>query len=167
MKQATDIIIEPFKYEDDGCIPNNPSFPLLLYKNVMTHEDQPIDILAQNNWLGAWRGVVAPYHHYHSNSHEVLVAARGSGWLLLGGEQGAQVNIGQGDTIILPAGFGHKRLKGSEDFEIIGAYPNGQDYDFCYGYSDERPEKLQNIKQVPLPDYDPLFGGNGPIFTYW
>lgn len=167
MKQAADIVIEPFKFEDDGSIPNHPSFPMLVYKNVLTPEDKPIDILAKNNWLGAWHGGVAPYHHYHSISHEVIVVASGSGLLLLGGEQGAEVNIGQGDTIILPAGFGHKRLEASVDFEVIGAYPNGQNFDFCYGYTDERPEKLENIKQVPLPDKDPLFGENGPLFTYW
>ncbi|SDI45387.1 hypothetical protein SAMN04488123_102233, partial [Natribacillus halophilus] len=61
---------------------------------------------------------------------------------------------------ILPAGFGHKRLEASDDFQVIGVYPNGQNYDFCYGYADERPEKLENIKQVPLPGDDLLFGRN-------
>ncbi|QKY71675.1 cupin domain-containing protein [Lentibacillus sp. CBA3610] len=167
MKHADDITIETLKYEDDGSIPNHPSYPLLLYKNVMTSEEDPKDILAENNWLGAWRGRVAPYHHYHSNSHEVLVVAGGSAKLQLGGEQGGQVRIEQGDAIILPAGFGHKLLEGSADFTVIGAYPNGQSYDFCYGKADERPEKLENIKKVPLPYNDPLFGKNGPLFSYW
>ncbi|QQK74473.1 hypothetical protein HUG15_01845 [Salicibibacter cibarius] len=167
MKPSKDIAIEPLKYDDDGSIPNHPSYPLLLYKNVMTSEDDPKDVFAQNNWLGAWRGSVAPYHHYHSNSHEVLVVSSGSALLQLGGEQGAEVNIQQDDTVILPAGFGHKRLEASDDFEVIGAYPNGQSYDFCYGYADERPEKLENIKKVPLPDTDPLFGESGPLFSYW
>ncbi|GAA0594994.1 hypothetical protein GCM10009001_08900 [Virgibacillus siamensis] len=64
-------------------------------------------------------------------------------------------------------GAGHKRLECSDDFSVIGAYPNGQNYDFCYGCADERPDKLENIKQVPLPDNDPLFGKNGPLFSYW
>ena len=167
MKQSADIDIKTFKFKDDGSIPNHPSYPLLVYKNVLTAKDDPTNILAKNNWLGVWRGSVFPYHHYHSNSHEVLVVIRGSGLLQLGGKLGAKITVQQGDAMILPAGFGHRLIGGSIDFEVIGAYPNGQKYDFCTGDPNERSKNLENIRKVPLPDNDPLFGENGPLFTYW
>lgn len=167
MKYAQEITIETIKLGDDGAIPNHPSFPLLLYREVIEDDDRPVNILSRNNWLGAWHGAVAPHHHYHSTSHEVLIVSNGTAKLLLGGVQGANMDVRQGDMIVLPAGVGHKRLEMSKDFEVIGAYPDGRDYDFCYGYEDERPEKPDNIRQVPLPDYDPLFGADGPLFIHW
>ncbi|WP_080873490.1 cupin domain-containing protein [Oceanobacillus timonensis] len=167
MKQPEDIQIKFLHFKDDGAIPNNPSYPLLLYKDVITSGDDAKAVLTENNWLGAWRGSVAPFHHYHSNSHEVLIVVSGSAQLHLGGEQGNQVQAEQGDTVILPAGVGHKLLDGSTDFAVIGAYPNGKRYDFCYGKAEERPANVTNIKNVPLPDTDPLFGKNGPLFSYW
>lgn len=167
MKQPAKITIKTFIFQDNGSIPNHPTYPLLLYKNVITSADNPKDVLAENNWLGQWRGGIAPYHHYHSNSHEVLIVVNGADQVQLGGEQGERVQIEQGDTIIIPAGFGHKLIESSTDFSVIGAYPNGQSYDFYYGKKNERPENLENIKKVPLPDNDPLFGRTGPLFTYW
>ncbi|GAB2546893.1 cupin domain-containing protein [Gracilibacillus alcaliphilus] len=167
MKKPEDITIESLKFGDNGSIPNHPTYSLLLYKNVMTFDDNPKDVLTKNKWLDAWRGSVAPYHHYHSNSHEALIVADGAAILQVGGEQGQQVHVEQGDAIILPAGFGHKLIESNADFAVIGAYPNGQSYDFCYGKADERPEKLANIKKVPLPEADPVFGKVGPLFSYW
>lgn len=167
MKQSENVEIKSLQFKDDGSIPNNPAYPLLLYKDVITSTDDVKAILTENNWLGAWRGGVASFHHYHSNTHEVLVVVSGKAQLQLGGEQGEQVQVEQGDTAILPAGVGHKLLEGSTDFAVIGAYPNGKSYDFCYGKAEERHENVENIKNVPLHDTDPLFGERGPLFSYW
>lgn len=78
MKQPAKITIKTFIFQDNGSIPNHPTYPLLLYKNVITSADNPKDVLAENNWLGQWRGGIAPYHHYHSNSHEVLIVVNGA-----------------------------------------------------------------------------------------
>lgn len=167
MKQPTEVDIKSLHIEDDGSIPNNPYYALLLYKKVVTGEDDTEKILKWNNWLGAWRGGVYTEHHYHSNTHEVLVVAAGEALLHLGGPSGEKMTVEKGDAIILPAGFGHKYLEGSDDFAVTGAYPEGKDYDFLVGNAEERPENLENIRQVPLPDYDPLFGEGGPLFDYW
>ncbi|WP_078060131.1 MULTISPECIES: cupin domain-containing protein [Gracilibacillus] len=167
MKKAENMEMKSFLYENDGFIPNHPSYPLLLYKKVLTSEDDPKHILTHNNWLGAWQGTVAPFHHFHSNTHEVLVVTNGTALLQLGGERGDKVQVEQGDVVILPAGFGHKLLESSVDFAVIGAYPNGKSYDFCYGNESNRSEQIENIKHVPLPDADPLFGEKGPLFSYW
>lgn len=167
MKPIKDIEIKTLKYEDDGSIPNNPSFPILIYLNVLDTNDKPDNIIENNNWLNSWENGVFSYHHYHSNSHEVLLIIDGSAQLQLGVEQGSKVDVKFGDVLILPAGSGHKLLNESANFTVKGAYPNGQSYDIYVGKESERPQNLRNIRNMPLPDYDPIFGGQGPLFSYW
>lgn len=167
MHKSEEIEIITLKGEDDGSIPNHPEYELLIYKSVIEAEDSPKTILKNNHWLGIWENGVAPFHHYHSNSHEVLIVIDGSAQVQFGGENGETVLVEKGDALILPAGFGHKKVDADNRFTVIGAYPNGMAYDFCYGTEDERPENLENIKAVPVPEYDPIFGVSGPLFSYW
>ncbi|GAB3059218.1 cupin domain-containing protein [Salinicoccus sesuvii] len=167
MKRTVDIKIIQLKAQDDGGIPNHPEFPLLVYKNVFQDGDDIPEILNANDWSGEWLGSVHPFHHYHSNTHEVLAVKAGTATLQLGGEQGEQIKAEKGDVIILPAGYGHKKIEASDDYANYGAYPGGVDFDMCYGKAEERPEKVENIKQVPIPEYDPVFGHDGPLFDYW
>ncbi|SDW87950.1 Uncharacterized protein YjlB [Marinococcus luteus] len=167
MKSREEVHIETLTVEDDGTIPNHPGFPVLVYEQTVTGSDDVKELFNTNNWLGAWKGSVFEYHHYHSNSHEVLGCVSGSALLHIGGEQGRQLNVKNGDILVLPAGYGHKLIEQSEDFAVIGAYPGGSNYDMCTGDPSERPEKVNNIYRVPLPDYDPVFGSDGPLFTYW
>ncbi|OZT76709.1 cupin domain-containing protein [Salinicoccus roseus] len=167
MKRAEDIEIIPIKIADDGKIPNHPDFPLLIYKNVFEDGDDIPATLNSNGWSGEWLGSVHPFHHYHSNTHEVLAVKEGHATLQLGGEQGEVVEAQKGDVIILPAGYGHKKIEASDDYANYGAYPGGVSFDMCYGKSKERPEKMENIKNVPKPEFDPVFGNVGLLFIYW
>lgn len=54
MKPIKDIEIKTLKYEDDGSIPNNPSFPILIYLNVSDTNDKLDNIIENNNWLNSW-----------------------------------------------------------------------------------------------------------------
>lgn len=161
------IQIETISCDSDNSIPNNAKYALLLYKNVIKQKESPLDILSKNNWSNAWRGGIFPIHHYHSNTHEVLIVVSGKATVQLGGELGPHVDIQQGDVIIIPAGFGHKLVHSHHDFAVIGAYPNGNDYDFCTGKSDEWPQNLENIKNTSLPDTDPIYGKGGPLYQHW
>jgi uncharacterized protein YjlB len=69
---------------------------------------------------------------------------------------------------VIPAGVGHCN-EGSEDgFSVVGAYPRGQEaYDLRTGEEGERPAVLENIRSVPLPGSDPLFGAVGPLVERW
>ena len=63
-------------FEDDGVIPNN-KFPLLIYHNAFSERgSKGADWLeakfGEHNWTNTWRWRVYPFHHYHSNTHEVL-----------------------------------------------------------------------------------------------
>jgi len=69
---------------------------------------------------------------------------------------------------VIPAGVGHCNEGSDSEFSVIGAYPRGQEnYDLRTGEEDERPEVLENISNVSLPESDPLFGEGGPLVRSW
>jgi uncharacterized protein YjlB len=163
--------VQAYLFEDDGRIPNNPDLPLLLYPGVLpTSTELPSEcevLFGENRWGGSWRNGVFPYHHYHSTAHEVLGVVRGSARIAFGGEAGMTVEVGAGDVVVLPAGVGHRNAGASSDFLVVGAYPRGQSWDLRTGEPDERPEVLENIRNVPLPEADPVFGKERPLLEHW
>ncbi len=156
-------------FEDDGKIPNNPNLPLLFHPKALEELDPSKckELLAKNGWSGAWVNGVFPYHHYHSTAHEVLAMTGGSARITFGGPEGENVEIGAGDVVVIPAGVGHFNAGSSGDFTVVGAYPDGQSWDLLTGDLDERPESLENIRDVPLPNSDPIFGESGPLPGAW
>lgn len=162
---------ETLHFKDDGIIPNS-RYPLLLYRNAFSATGPAgaawlEQRFAANHWTNSWRNGVFPYHHYHSTSHEVLGVYSGSAQLQLGGEKGDIVRVKTGDIIVIPAGVGHKKLESSADFGVVGAYPNGRDYDTLRGEPGERPQADQNIAAVPLPKTDPLLGKAAGLVSWW
>jgi uncharacterized protein YjlB len=156
---------------DDGTIPNS-RLPLLVYQQAvpLAGADPPAAIEATlqiHGWGGGWRNGIFPYHHYHSTAHEVLVVYGGSARVQFGGEAGIVASVAAGDVVIIPAGVGHKKLGGTADFGVVGAYPRGQAWDICYGRAGERPRADENIAHVPLPSADPVFGREGPLLAHW
>ncbi|MCA1057370.1 cupin domain-containing protein [Rossellomorea aquimaris] len=156
-----------FYFEDDGIIPNNPDLPVIIYRNALDQAAEAEETFNRNQWLNSWTNGIYDYHHYHSNTHEALAVIQGEANVQLGGEMGEHVTVQQGDVIILPAGTGHKRLYASHDFKVTGAYPNGDEYNVKKGSLRERPSVLIDIKNVPLPSLDPVFGDSGPLLKYW
>lgn len=162
---------ETFRFDDDGRVPNSP-LPLLVYRAAFDlGGGDPAAVLerafAANRWTGAWRNGVYPFHHYHSTSHEVLGAARGSARLRLGGDRGAALAVTAGDVLVIPAGVGHKNEGASGAFLVVGAYPDGRAWDLCRGEPGERPGVLDNIRAVPPPAADPVRGKDGPLAALW
>jgi len=95
-----------------------------------------------------------------------------AGWLrlaltLFGGEGGPITKVWPGDVIIIPAGVSHKNLGGSPDFGVVGAYPKGQKVDTHHGKPEELAKAEANIAQVPMPEQDPVEGGDGALRRYW
>ncbi len=105
--------------------------------------------------------------HYHSTAHEVLGIARGEAAVRFGGESGVTLRVRPGDVVVIPAGVGHKREDASPDLLVVGAYPDGRDWDLCRGEPGERPRVLENIRRVPLPTADPVYGADGPLVEHW
>lgn len=159
--------IQQFNLHDDALFPNS-RLPVLLYKSVL---DIPLiasaihvkNCFEKNGWYNSWDAGIFQYHHYHS---EVLGIYSGKPTLQLGGEKGMMVKIEKGDVLIIPAGVAHKNLGEENDVGVVGAYPDGRDYDMNYGKPGERPQTDENISQVPLPNKDPV-GLEAGIMKLW
>lgn len=160
--------IETLYFQNNGVIPNHPTLPVLLYKNVWAEEALHAEsLLNRHGWGNSWLNGVFNYHHYHSNAHEALAVVSGFVKLILGGEHGQKVYLQTGDVVVLPAGTGHKRLEASADFRIAGAYPGGMSYNTRTGEENDRAKALQEIQEVPIPDTDPVYGQDGPLMEIW
>ncbi len=157
-----------YRFEDDGVIPNNPFLDVILYPAIFKENPEEIEIVFnKHNWTNSWVNGVFDYHHYHSNTHEVLGVQSGSATLQLGGETGRALRVTKGDVVLLPAGTGHKKLEASSDFRIVGAYPGGVSHNLKTGKVEERPYVLEDIQNTPLPKTDPVFGAKGPVIDKW
>lgn len=161
-----------YRFEDDGAIPNNPELPFLFYSGVLPlgardGATRCERLFAANGWSGAWHAGIYSFPHYHSTAHEVLGICRGRAEVRFGGERGAVLEVQPGDVVVIPAGVGHQNLGSTPDLLVVGAYPDGQSWDLCYGKSGERPRVLSNIARVPLPTSDPVYGKRGPLLTHW
>ena len=155
-------------FNDDGSIPNNPSLGVAIYRGAFQSNPERIEqAFNENGWTNSWTNGVFDYHHYHSNIHEALGVRSGSAVLLIGGEQGQKLEVNTGDVAVLPAGTGHKKISGSEDFQIVGAYPGGVSPNKKTGKPDERPYVLEDIQNTPLPQTDPVYGNEGPLLKNW
>ncbi len=164
--------VEQFLLKKDGFIPNNDKLPLLVYQNALelptSDPASAIEkILKMNGWGSAWRNSIYNFHHYHSTAHEILAVYSGSARVLLGGDSGITLNVHKGDVLIIPAGVAHKNLGSEEQFRVVGAYPEGQNWDMNYGREEEHHKAEENIKQVPFPKTDPIYGADGPLKNFW
>lgn len=155
----------------NNLFPNNEKLPVLHYKRVF--EPLPLTpeliehVLNENDWHHVWRDGIYSFHHYHSNTHEVLIIYSGHCIVELGGEQGKMIEVTIGDALLIPAGISHKNHQASSDFKCIGAYPFSIEYNMKYGKVDEYPQVIEEIKRTPLPQSDPIYGKEGPLFNYW
>lgn len=160
--------VKTFTFWDDGEIPNNRDLPVIVYEGIFKDGSQGIEsAFNKHNWKNSWRGDVFDYHHYHSNTHEVLGVTRGKATLLIGGDEGERLDLEAGDVVVLPAGTGHMKLEGSDDFEVVGAYPEGAHYNTRTRDPEERNQAVSEIGHVPLPETDPVFGDTGPLLEKW
>ena len=171
VKQQEFVEPEQFSFKDDGVFPNSV-LPVLLYRQAFKTEigDRACAIeqrFAENDWSNSWRNGVYSFAHYHSTTHEVLGAYGGAATLRLGGEHGKNVEVHAGDVIVIPAGVAHQNIGASADFAVVGAYPDGREWDLLRGRPGERPKADRTIAALPIPDYDPIYGAEGPLRQIW
>jgi len=166
MKQV-DIVT--YYFENDGDIPNN-KLPVLIYKNALQHivnKDFEF-IFCQNGWSNNWHDIILTDDHFHSNTHEVLGLKSGQACLMLGGKNGKIVSVETGDVIILPAGVGHYSVDNTLQYQFVGGYPNGADWNLKFSLKKEDSHSiLAEIANIPMPEKDPVFGFDGPLLDYW
>jgi len=164
---------ETLTFADDGSVPNNVRLPFVIYRSAidMTGSPNPEEVIegvfGENGWGEMWRNGVYEYMHYHSMIHEVMGIARGRARVMFGGAQGRELDLFQGDVVVLPAGTGHQGLWVSPDLMVIGAYPGTGRYDLCRGSKVEYAKAIETIPLVPLPNTDPVYGEDGPLLRLW
>ena len=158
-------LLRKYYLKDDGIFPNS-KLPVLCYPNILSLP--PLFAAASirklfrwNGWSNAWKNGIYTFHHYHSNTHEVMGVYKGETTLLLGGEHGIRLVIKRGDVLIIPAGVAHRNLGGESDVKCVGAYPNGIQYDMRYGKTEDRPAADLTIENIPKPEKDPVMGKKG------
>jgi uncharacterized protein YjlB len=153
--------------------PNHPRWPLLVYPEAVTITGtDPAEVFEtlfdRNQWPSAWRNGVYPFHHFHTNAHEVLGVYSGEVTVQFGGDSGIIVTAHPGDVIVLPAGTGHKKLSSKGALGVVGAYPVGQQHpDLRKASVSNMDRHSEAIVRVALPDLDPVYGADGPLFTHW
>jgi uncharacterized protein YjlB len=165
---------QALRFEDDGETPNNSRLPLLLYRGAVALDglaDPAAEFertFARHGWGDCWRNGIFDFLHFHPHAHEVLGIARGRARVEFGGAKGQEVELQAGDVAVLPAGTGHRRIEGSRDLLVVGAYP-----ETCCDYDHQRPSQISHgaalaaIAKTPLPEQDPLLGPNGPLVRLW
>ncbi len=159
--------VEKITFDPSCRIPNNQTFPVIMYRQVSS----PFDfaafeaLFARNGWRSIWRNGVFAYHHYQSGAHEVLGVGGGEATLQIGAPDGQTLHVTQGDCLVLPAGTGHMKLKSSADFQVVGAYPPGQEADVQT--SAPTSKMLAQIKSLPKPTTDPVHGASGGLIDLW
>jgi uncharacterized protein YjlB len=161
------------RLRDDGTVPNHPRWPLIIYRSAILlrrSDFKPAALLdalfAQNRWERSWRNGIYDFTHYHSQTHEVLGVASGSADVEFGGPKGKTYSIRQGDVAVLPAGTGHRLIKCSADFLVVGAYPQAGTYDEVTD-SRHRIHAIARIANAPKPDSDPVYGEGAGLLDSW
>ena len=155
-----------------GEIPNHPRWPLLVYPGAVAIAGaDPAtafeSLFDRNRWPAAWRNGVFPFHHFHSNAHETLGVYSGEVTVQFGGDGGIVVTARPGDVIVLPAGTGHKKLSSRGSLGIVGAYPAGAHPDMWRPPISDSQRSADAVARVPLPQCDPVYGADGPLFAHW
>ncbi|KAF2747877.1 hypothetical protein M011DRAFT_467466 [Sporormia fimetaria CBS 119925] len=148
------------------------SHPLYIYHSAYPPSTPPSTLeshLRTNSLTPQWRYTMYTRTHYHSTTHEVLCVYRGTADLLFGGEENperVEVRVQAGDMVVVPAGVAHRLVrdvgeKQGEGFMMVGAYPEGCEWDMCYGEEGEKKEEA--VKSVQWLKRDPLYGEDGPV----
>jgi uncharacterized protein YjlB len=152
----------------------NSQMPLLIYRNACLLGKQKKrsaqllqTLFSKNNWKNTWSNGIYRFHHYHSNTHEVLGIASGKAWVIFGGPSGKRLPLEKGDVVIIPAGLAHRCTRASADFLCVGAYPGGNQYDINLGTKEEFEKAKPRLQKLPKPGKDPVFGKEGFLKSFW
>lgn len=171
--EGAEKMAETVVLRENKPFPNN-SLPVIYYPGALKSLTEASNrgekvkaYLEKNGYSNGWINGILSHHHFHSNTHEVLVCLSGTATVQLGGPGAGMYSFEKGDLLLLPAGTAHKCIKATEDFQIVGAYPGGKRPDMQNGNIQKYEELKTRISQVSKPKYGPLEKNSGAIFDYW
>eukprot|EP00897_Mesotaenium_endlicherianum_P010107 jgi/Mesen1/9124/ME000058S08619 len=181
IKFMASLQVTAHKLPRNGLFPNSSinGLPLLIYRHAFSPEAEGLGIklashiesvFGSHGFPPQWRYGMYPYAHFHSTSHEVLGVYQGSARLRFGGHGQAAVEeeVQPGDVIVIPAGVAHNSVDMRDGFSMVGAYPEGKNWDMCCGKDAQEYNKAEAvIKGLDLPSQDPVFGNDGPLHRHW
>lgn len=161
---------EMYYFTDDGLMPNSP-LPVVIYRQVISLRGEEAakwmeETFLRNAWSNSWRNGIYSYHHFHSNTHEVLGIYSGQVLTQMGGINGEKIPLRAGDLIIIPAGVGHKNIE-SKNLGVVGAYPQGLEPDLLKPSKSNHTAVKLAVSRVTKPRMDPLLGVTGGINESW
>ncbi|OJD36869.1 cupin domain protein [Diplodia corticola] len=86
-------------------------------------------------------------------------------------DQGVRVTVAAGDVVVVPAGVAHASVRRDAGYKYIGVYPEGSPkWRNEWGKTALRGADdplFDEIKGVPVPACDPVFGADGPLKRVW
>lgn len=153
-----------------GHLPNSSILnkPLLIYHSVFANPSASAiesHLISVGVVTPQWRYGMYSTTHFHSTTHEVLCVSSGKARLCIGGEDNperVEPIVEAGDVLVLPAGMAHRLLEDFGGFQMVGCYPNGCDWDMCYGKEGEE-ERVKAVERVGWFEQDPIYGHQGPV----
>jgi uncharacterized protein YjlB len=172
-REDSEMPAKPVFFTDDGDVPNNPRWPMIVYyqaidAGVLIRSEFAFDELFQKNgWVVRFRNGIYPFTHYHTTAHEALGIARGHATVQFGGDLGSALTAAAGDALLLPAGTGHRLMSASPDLLVVGAYPPGPDRDLMRTGEHDKAGIRSRIAAVAKPRTDPVTGSGGPMLELW
>lgn len=166
-------MVQTITIKENQPFPNN-SLPVLYYSEAIKEltnskhtGEEVMKFLESNGYSNGWVGGIFTYHHFHSNTHEVLACISGKSEVQLGGPDFEVYPFKAGDVLLLPAGVAHKLIEATDDFQIVGAYPEGKEPDMQKGDTKNYEEMKERISRLGIPEYDPVEKTTGGVFDYW
>ncbi|MFO8070047.1 MAG: cupin domain-containing protein [Alkalibacterium sp.] len=166
-------MIKTYRIAENPPFPNHP-LPVLYYPHalddVLERSDPAESVktfFSDNGYSNGWVNGIYAYHHFHSNTHEVLGCIAGRGTVQLGGPDKDEYPLSKGDVVLLPAGVAHKLTSSTDDFKVVGAYPNGMEPDMQYGEAPDYDKVQKRSYDVLVPVTDPVTKFEGPVHRYW
>ncbi|MDZ7834022.1 MAG: hypothetical protein U5K84_00380 [Alkalibacterium sp.] len=166
-------MIKTYRIKENPPFPNNP-LPVIYYAHALDEvleTSDPAgsvkDFFSDNGYSNSWVNGIHDYHHFHSNTHEVLGCIAGRSTVQLGGPGKDEYPLNKGDVVPLPAGVAHKLTGSTDDFKVVGAYPKGTDFDMQRGDADDYETIQQRSYDVLIPPTDPVTRSDGPVQEYW
>ncbi|MCB8835997.1 cupin domain-containing protein [Aurantimonas sp. VKM B-3413] len=162
--------IEAELLKPDHDMPNS-DLPLIVISEAVPSGEATSQAMTarfeRNGWQGTWTYTVFDYWHYHIEGHEVLGCVSGTATVGLGGEGGIRIAMQPGDVVIIPAGVGHKRLDADAGFQVVGAYPPGQNGAITRAGEMDLEAARRAIAALSLPETDPVTGERPGAVAKW